>query len=387
MFLCRFCEDRTICLDRFSAMGTIFRIFTFSYLILYEHYALALNGNGVTVVNEDTIDKEYDYNTYRKNLFQPTSYLNAGYGIMYEHVGTVHQNVHTHYLIVRIRIPTYKDIPEPAINGTKPCILKSPYLTLAMWQDRAMKQCRFFNALANQVSKQTKYWYNRAFGMLHSDVPAMLPNQEIQFLSESDLPIEEESNLQQPRQKKRDATEFMTRSEKHRLITYAAKYNISLPCEFDTFFTRISIPKHYIKPFTKSPLREKWFINALIRGLSVVSKGGNIFGRIVSGIKKIGGFIFRGVNGLFHHHKNLAISRAVEVFKKYSSKLKIGELFKFQQYRDLHISKLSLYDKLHKALHRFGPYMNHKTFLRYLHNKDNGTWYYDQIQDVEAYWQ
>ena len=57
-------------------MGNIFQIFTFCYLILYEQYAL----------NEDSIYKEYDHNVYRKNLFQPTSYLNAGYGIMYEHV-------------------------------------------------------------------------------------------------------------------------------------------------------------------------------------------------------------------------------------------------------------------------------------------------------------
>ena len=70
-------------------MGNIFQIFTFCYLILYDQYAFGLKGNGVTIVNEDSIDKEYD-NVYRKNLFQPTSYLNAGYGIMYEHVGTVH---------------------------------------------------------------------------------------------------------------------------------------------------------------------------------------------------------------------------------------------------------------------------------------------------------
>ena len=39
----------------------------------------------MTIVNEDTIDKEFDNNIYQKNLFQPTSYLNAGYGTLYEH--------------------------------------------------------------------------------------------------------------------------------------------------------------------------------------------------------------------------------------------------------------------------------------------------------------
>ena len=68
-----------------------------------------------------------------------------------------------------------------------------------------------------------------------------------------------------------------------------------------------------------------------------------------------------------------------KVFKKYDSNLTIGQLFKFKEYRDLHISKLSLFDKLNKALHKYGPYMNHKTFLQYIHNKDNRTWYYYQM--------
>ena len=86
----------------------------------------------------------------------------------------------------------------------------------------------------------------------------------------------------------------------------------------------------------------------------------------MSSVKKIGGAIFKGIHGLFHHHKVQAIYRAVNTFKKYHSKLKIGELFKFKAYHDLHISKVSLYDKLNKALHKFGSRMNHRTFLRYL---------------------
>ena len=49
-----------------------------------------------------------------------------------------------------------------------------------------------------------------------------------------------------------------------------------------------------------------------------------------------------------------AIYCAVNTFKKYHSKLKIGQLFKFKAYHDLHISKVSLYDKLNKALHKYG---------------------------------
>ena len=85
-------------------MGTCIKIFIFCYLLFYPHYAYAFEH--VTIVNEDSIDKEFDDNVYRKNLFQPTSYLNVGYGTLYEHIGTVYQSVHTHYLIVGMKIPT-----------------------------------------------------------------------------------------------------------------------------------------------------------------------------------------------------------------------------------------------------------------------------------------
>ena len=61
-------------------MGTCIRIFILCYLLLYLHYALAFDH--MTIVNEDTIDKAFD-NVYQKNLFQPTSCLNAGYWTLY----------------------------------------------------------------------------------------------------------------------------------------------------------------------------------------------------------------------------------------------------------------------------------------------------------------
>ena len=76
-------------------MATCTKIFILCYILLYPHYSLAFDH--VTIVKEDTIDKEFDNNIYQNNLFQPTSYLNAGYGTLYEHIGTVYQNVHTHY--------------------------------------------------------------------------------------------------------------------------------------------------------------------------------------------------------------------------------------------------------------------------------------------------
>ena len=76
--------------------------------------------------------------------------------------------------------------------------------------------------------------------------------------------------------------------------------------------------------------RQKQFISALIKGLCGVTRGTSIFGRLISSVKKIGGSIFKGIHGLFHHHKVQAIYRAVNTFKKYHSKLKIGTIVQIQ---------------------------------------------------------
>ena len=75
--------------------------------------------------------------------------------------------------------------------------------------------------------------------MLHSDVQTMLPNQEVPFLSESDLPIEEEQkiDLQELTCTKRDVGELITMAETHRLVSHAVKHNVTLLSDFDTLFT------------------------------------------------------------------------------------------------------------------------------------------------------
>ena len=157
-------------------MGTCIQIFILCYLLLYPHYVFAFDH--MTIVNEDTIDKEFDNNIYQKNLFQPTSYLNAGYGTLYEHIGTVYQNVHTHYLIVGMKIPTHNDIPEPPQNSTRLCYFEMNF-KLTEWRSRAHRQCCFINGLFNQTLLEGSHLYTKVFQILHSDIPVLLPNQEI----------------------------------------------------------------------------------------------------------------------------------------------------------------------------------------------------------------
>ena len=144
----------------------------------------------MTIVNKDTIDKEFDNNIYKKNLFQPTSYLNVGYGTLYEHIGTVYQNVHTHYLIVSMKIPTHKDIHVPPHNATRVCSFEKNF-KLTEWRSRVYRQYGFFNGLFSQMLLEGSHLYTKLFQVLHSDIPALLPNQEIKFLSENEHPLRE----------------------------------------------------------------------------------------------------------------------------------------------------------------------------------------------------
>ena len=142
----------------------------------------------MTIVNEDTIEKEFDNNIYQRNLLQPTSYLNADYGTLYEHIGIVYQNVHIHYLIVGMKIPTHKDIPVPPQKATRVCSFEQNF-KLTEWRSRAYRQCCFCNGLFNQALLEGSHLYMKIFQVLHSDIPALLPNQEIRFLSESGHPF------------------------------------------------------------------------------------------------------------------------------------------------------------------------------------------------------
>ena len=113
--------------------------------------------------------------------------------------------------------------------------------------------------------------------------------------------------------------------EKHRLESYWSKYHEQLPSDFDTLYSEDDTCDNFNQTY-----RVKRFISALMKGLHGVTRGTSIFGRLISSVKKIGGAIFKGIHGLFHHHKVQAIYRAVNTFKKYHSKLKIGQLFKFK---------------------------------------------------------
>ena len=75
-------------------------------------------------------------------------------------------------------------------------------------------------------------------------------------------------------------------------LDYVSKYGEPLPLDEDTIYAdQLSSPP--------TPKRQKRFLGAIVRGLGKIFKGANIFGKIINGVKKIGGF-FKGIKGLFH---------------------------------------------------------------------------------------
>ena len=151
----------------------------------------------------------------------------------------------------------------------------------------------------------------KIFQILHSDIPALLPNQEIKFLSEIEHPLQEVEHkdiVLNKTHSKRSTDDILTVAEIHRLQIYWNKYGEQLPSDFDTMYASSKCASCQQKH------RDKRFISVLLKGLNGVTQGASIFGRLISSVKKRGGYVFKGIHGLFHHHKVQAIYHASKYF-------------------------------------------------------------------------
>ena len=125
-----------------------------------------------------------------------------------------------------MKIPTHKDIPVPPQNATRVCFYEKIF-KLTEWRSRAHRQCCFLNGLFNQTLIDGSNLYTNIFQVLHSDIPALLPNQEIKFLSESEHPLKEVEHTDTVLNRthsKRSADDILTIAEIYRLQSYWNKY-------------------------------------------------------------------------------------------------------------------------------------------------------------------
>ena len=140
-------------------------------------------------------------------------------------------------------------------------------------------------------------------------------------------------------------TPLLPLQEVQRALDYFSKYGNPIPLDEDTLYA--PTPSN-----TTTPKRQKRLLGALIRGISSIFSGGNIFGKIVSGIKKVGGFIFKGIKGLLHRRKNTALIQAAKSLAAHSRRFAIGRLYKFARFKGLHIGRSSLSTTLRRQWHR-----------------------------------
>ena len=135
-----------------------------------------------------------------------------------------------------MKIPTHKDIPVPPQDTTRVCFFEKNF-KLTKWRSRAYRQCHLFNGLFNQTLLEGSHLYTKIFQVLHSDIPALLLNQEIKFLSEIEHPLKEVKHTDtvlNMTHSKRSADDILTMTETHRLQSYWNKYGEQLPSDFDT---------------------------------------------------------------------------------------------------------------------------------------------------------
>ena len=169
--------------------------FFYVYLIIFDGILFAtttLARNSVTPVNQSVNPQdiwnelrqvtEHSINTVtrdkaQKNLFQHTSFLNPGYGVLFEHIGQLHQSVYKHYLIVALKILTLHNMPHEPEQLYKGCEEGIPFLIPA-YEKRIFQQVFMEDYCAREHFKQL---YTDITKMLHSDIPALLPNQVIPY--------------------------------------------------------------------------------------------------------------------------------------------------------------------------------------------------------------
>ena len=144
--------------------------------------------NDILEVTNDHIDASTS-DKVPSSLFQPTSFLNPGYGVLFEHIGQLHQSVYKHYLIIGLHIPTLEHMPHQPEEWYKGCAEDMPQIQKTYADDL------FDNIFHDDYCalNRFKMLYTEITKFLHSAIPALLPNQVIPFAGYDFLNISSDS--------------------------------------------------------------------------------------------------------------------------------------------------------------------------------------------------
>ena len=288
-----------------------------------------------------------------ENLFQPTSFLNPGYGVLFQHIGRLQQSVYKHYIVIALKIPTIKHVPHEPEEWYEGCDQGMKDLAFGFYANLTFGSVFYDHYCAKERIKDL---YTEISETLHSTIPALLPNQvlpyaEYSFFNYTPSEMVNNKHANVPfRRSKRDVfnisyiEENIPLVEIRRALDYSSKYGKPLPQDADTIYaSELQDPV---------PVRKKRFLGTLVRGIGRIVKGANVFGKVVKGIKKVGGFIFKGIKGLFHRRKNTALTQAIRAFGSKAHKFTLDKIYKFRKFKGLHLGKSSLATVLRRTWHK-----------------------------------
>ena len=111
------------------------------------------------------------------SLFHPTSFLNQGYGVLFQHIRRLHQSVYKHYLVVALKIPHIHNMPQGPEEWYKGCEEGLPLLK-KYYEDQT------FQTIFNEdycAKDRIRTLYIEFMQLLHSTLPALLPNQVLPY--------------------------------------------------------------------------------------------------------------------------------------------------------------------------------------------------------------
>ena len=268
-----------------------FYLRTFFYLYLVIFNPASSTNSQQSFVISDNIDQVTDYtiddsiqHRLDTNLFQATSFLNPGYGILFEHVGQLHQSVYRHYLVVGLKLPTLHNIPNEPEKWHQACESTKPQYP-SRWLPNTFQKVFHEDYCAKGRFQRL---YTEIAEILHSDVPAMLPNQVVPYATmdffnktPQSLPwnhyhpeyTENEHNRSPRSVTEMDETNQLLSKipplELDRARDYLAKYGEPIPLDADTIYAE--------DPPRNVTVRSKWFLGTLVHAVSKLFRCGNVF--------------------------------------------------------------------------------------------------------------
>ena len=362
-------------------------MYKFTCIVFYIYlltFTPTISQDDIYHIDDVNIDPALDEQLFKKQVFVPTSFLRPQYGVLFEHVGQLSQSLDTHYIVFGIPLPTYKDLLPVKVTEDYLCPSKAGIIhgfgsvtSLHSGIHATLTEaCTIFNNLTQIMTKRLHYLHEQLFRKIHTTIPSLLPNPVVPMFDapeKMDEHLQRFSNTTNKPKVKRSSPYFPKTHgsfvDKYHHIFYAEHYQEELPSDFKTLYA----PESPVSNITLRQRSKRHIVSTILAGIRSgrvfkLFSGGNLFRKVFSGIRKVGGWIYKGLHNLFHHHKHAALTRATSIFSslRTQARLTLGKLFKVSNFKNLHISLFSLANTLRKKFLHLGPTPAFQQYMEHL---------------------